>query len=97
MLWDTTDPTAPVRHAQTRIFSWDEARGLAFRSDGHTLAVLGQALNHIPKITLYDYDKLNDLQADPVKDACAAVGRGLTAEEWAHYIPEFPYRRSCHD
>jgi hypothetical protein len=44
---------------------------------------------------LWDHSPLNDLRADPVAHACAIAGRGLTAEEWARYIPELPYRRSC--
>jgi len=46
-------------------------------------------------VTLWNYAKLNSLRADPATYACAIAGRGLTAGEWARYIPEFPYRRAC--
>ena len=29
--------------------------------------------------------------------ACAVVGRDLTAQEWARYVPDRPYRATCSD
>jgi WD40 repeat protein len=104
-LWDTTDPARPIRLAkmngtfrhETKERDYSQIRGLTFRSDGRTLAITGQAPNRFenPDIALWDYRKLNSLRADPARTACTLTGRGLTAAEWARYIPEIKYRHSC--
>jgi WD40 repeat protein len=104
-LWDTADPARPLRLAsmngtfrhETKTRNYSQIRGLAFRSDGRTLAVTGQAPTRFerPDIALWDYRKLNSVRADPARTACSLTGRGLTAAEWARYIPEIKYRRSC--
>ena len=35
------------------------------------------------------------LRADPARYACVVTGRGLSADEWARYVPEFRYQRTC--
>ena len=30
-------------------------------------------------------------------EACRAVSRSLSAEEWQRYLPDQPYRRTCAD
>jgi hypothetical protein len=71
---------------------------VAFSSDGRTVAAAGLVsaggrINTI--VSLWDYTELNDFRADPTKQACVITGRGLTAEEWASYIPELPYQSTC--
>ena len=67
----------------------------ALSPDGRTLAISGESDRGDGLTSLWDYTKLNDLRADPAKQACAITGRGLTAEEWASYIPDFPYQPTC--
>ncbi|MFC7532470.1 TIR domain-containing protein [Actinoplanes sp. GCM10030250] len=88
-LFEVTDRTTPVRiatlaHAQLR------TRDLVFSPDGHTLAAGGSRA-----VTLWDYSVPKELSADPGRHACAITGRGLTAEEWARYVPELPYQPTC--
>jgi len=94
-LWDATNPAVPIRLATIRNGLDGEARAVAFRRDGRTLAVTGQSGGDHATVTLWSYAKLNSLRADPAGYACAITDRGLTAREWARYIPEFPYRRTC--
>jgi WD40 repeat protein len=98
MLWDITAPSEPSRLAVVRVPYGQTATALAFRRDGHTLAVTGQYTvgGRIPAVvTLWNYSKLNSLRANPAGAACAITGRGLTASEWADDVPELPYRRTC--
>ena len=95
ILWDSTDPAAPSRLATVGIERSTEANAVVFRRDGRTLAVTGQSRSGQATVTLWSYHKLNSLRADPAGYACAVTGRGLTAHEWARYIPEFRYRRTC--
>jgi hypothetical protein len=46
-------------------------------------------------VLAWDLIPLNQLRADPSRTACAIAGRGLSKDEWARYIPELPYRRTC--
>jgi WD40 repeat protein len=100
-LWDTTIPSAPIRLATVRTEPNESVSSVEFRSDGRTLAVTGQLAPAEPRgpaeptVTLWNYAALNSLRADPAKYACAVTGRGLTATEWARYIPEIKYRRTC--
>jgi hypothetical protein len=32
-----------------------------------------------------------------LRDACAVVGRDLTAAEWRRYLPDRPFRPTCTD
>ncbi|MFF5289212.1 TIR domain-containing protein [Paractinoplanes globisporus] len=96
ILWDTTLPAVPVRLAKMNTPSAAEPVGLVFGRDGRTLAVTGQPNQTASSnVTLWSYANLNTLRADPAKYACSITGRGLTAAEWARFIPELPYRRTC--
>ena len=93
-LWDTTNPAGPIRLTSISTGIGGEAVRLAFRRDGQTLAVAGVSSSRAT-VTLWNYGELNSLRADPARYACGITGRGLTAGEWARYVPEFPYRRTC--
>lgn len=95
ILWDTTDPAGPIRFATLGTARGDEVREVTFGRDGRTLAVTGQPAGGRATITLWSYKKLNSLRAAPATYACAITGRGLTTSEWARFIPEFRYRRTC--
>ncbi|MGK5683642.1 TIR domain-containing protein [Actinoplanes sp. URMC 104] len=94
-IWDTTVPAEPVRLATVQAGVGATASGVTFRSDGRTLAVTGRRVHEPASVSLWSYSKLNTLRADPAHYACAVTGRGLTADEWARYIPEVKYRRTC--
>lgn len=46
-------------------------------------------------VRLFSVTKLNTLRADPAKHACTVTGRGLTRAEWARYVPDLGYRKTC--
>jgi hypothetical protein len=55
----------------------------------------GDYLQKSAAVTVWDYSGLNDLRSDPARQACVITGRGLTADEWAYYVPELPYQSTC--
>jgi WD40 repeat protein len=94
ILWDVANPAAPVRLPAIPV--GDSVLELAFRPDGRTLAVGEISMNsYESRISMWNQSGLNNLRADPAKQACAITGRGFTAEEWRRYVPELPYKRSC--
>lgn len=98
MLWDIADRTSPVRVAVFKHTPRTEAvinRFTVFSPDGRTLAFGTDNDWRDATVALWDYTKLNQLRADPVKQACAITGRGLNAGEWARYVPELEYQRTC--
>jgi hypothetical protein len=44
---------------------------------------------------MWDYSALKNVRDHSDRYACAIAGRGLNADEWARYIPELTYRRTC--
>jgi WD40 repeat protein len=94
-LWDTADPAAPVALATVRTTAGAQVSAVTFRRDGRTLAVTEQLVRLPATVTLWNLSKLNRLRADPAGYACAITGRGLTAAEWARFVPEVRYRRTC--
>jgi WD40 repeat protein len=97
VLWDISDPTTPIQLAKVGGAPTGLVRELTFRRDGRTLALTAQGppLKGPATVTLWDYQRINTIRADPAKFACSIVGRGFTAEEWARLIPEVRYRRTC--
>ena len=92
-LWDVAELSNPVlvttlRRAEVRT-SW-----VIFHPDGHTLTT-GAAGYDTTRAVQWDYSALNDLRANPVDLACAVAGGGFTEQEWAAYIPDAPYQRTC--
>jgi WD40 repeat protein len=94
MLWDLVDLTTPVRFATVKSPNL-QTLYLAMSPDGSTLATGGALIGRRQTITLWDYAVPKSLRADPVGQACAITGRGLTTDEWARYVPELPYRPTC--
>jgi WD40 repeat protein len=94
MLWDVTDRTAPV-HVSVTNRTTRHVSVLRFSPDARTLAVASDKIDGDGGVALWDYSELNAVRTDPAAFACAITGRGLTAKEWARYVPELPYRRSC--
>ncbi|SNY38917.1 TIR domain-containing protein [Paractinoplanes atraurantiacus] len=94
-LWDTAVPAAPIQLGTVRSSKGAEVRQVTFGGDGRTLAVTSQSVREPATVTLWSYSKLNSLRADPAGYACAITGRGLTSAEWARFVPELKYRRTC--
>ncbi|MEV6306104.1 TIR domain-containing protein [Actinoplanes sp. NPDC051861] len=92
-LWDIAELTGPVRVATLRRADL-KSKSLHFHPDGRTLITSGTNFG-FTKAVAWDYSALNALRADPAATACAVAGGGFTAEEWAAYIPEVPYRPTC--
>jgi WD40 repeat protein len=95
ILWDITSPAEPVRMVRLRTNLGHAVKSVVFRPDGRTIAVTGVIGYGVPSVTMWSYGQLNSLRADPAKYACAITGRGLDADEWAGFIPELKYRRTC--
>lgn len=95
LLWDTAGPDGAVRIGTLRTPGGDEARNVAFRRDGGTVAVTGQPCRKPAVVTLWDFGTLNGLRINPAKFACAITGRGLSTAEWNRFIPEIKYRKTC--
>ncbi|MET3425148.1 WD40 repeat protein [Actinoplanes tereljensis] len=94
-LWDVSSPSEPIRLVRMRTTLGEAVTSAAFRPDGRTIAVTTVIGYGVPSVTLWSYSQLNSLRNDPAKYACAITGRGLDAEEWARFIPELKYRRTC--
>jgi WD40 repeat protein len=92
-MWDVGDRTKPIRLAMLN--STGDAPEPVTSPDGRTLAVVVSNPNESSTVTLWDYAELNHLRADPASYACVITGRGLTSDEWARYLPEFPYQPTC--
>jgi WD40 repeat protein len=95
-LWDTANPAEPIRLGAVGLPTAAVAGPVAFRRDGQTLAVTSHDYSQgIGTVALWNLQKLTSLRADPARYACATAGRGLSAAEWARFVPEIPYRRTC--
>ena len=95
MLWDVADPaTGPVRLG-TPLTTPDNQWINATFGSGDRFVLVGADYNAQP--VLYDYSKVEHLHRDPAGMACAIAGGGLTRTEWNTYLPEEPYRDTCHD
>ncbi|MEU4218142.1 TIR domain-containing protein [Actinoplanes sp. NPDC026623] len=95
-LWDITNPVVPIRLVSMH-GPGNTVQGVLFKRDGRTLVVAANTtgVKQTGTVTLWNYAKLHSILPNPAKYACAMTGRGLDAGEWATYIPELPYRRSC--
>ena len=89
-LWDFTDPERPAPVGTLGLLGWG-GYGLAFSAKGRSLATAAEGAN----LWLWDLGGRLRMQADPVRQACAIVGRGLSEEQWRGYAPGIPYRASC--
>jgi WD40 repeat protein len=95
IVWDIANPTVPTRLASIRNLLYGLPYDMSFQPGGHALVVTDQGDAGTTDITLWDLTELDNLRAEPAKYACTVAGRGLDAAEWARYIPEIPYRRTC--
>jgi WD40 repeat protein len=79
-----------ARRETARIHYDATVRSLAFTADGEWL-VTATALNHL--MLRWHRTGRDDL----LRDACSAVGRDLTKEEWQQYLAPEAYRMTCSD
>jgi len=94
-VWDVAQPTKPVRLATVKLNHYATPASMAFSPDGTTLAIGTDEGWDSSHLGLWDVTELNSLRADPAKVGCTFGGGGLTADEWARYIPELPFQRTC--
>jgi WD40 repeat protein len=82
-LWDLTDPARPLQLAII-----DGRR--AYRAAG-SIVTADTSGQRVP----FDISTVVAAVQDPVKAACAIVGRGFTTDEWNQYAPGQPYQQTC--
>jgi WD40 repeat protein len=90
ILWDITDGRHPVEIA-TLPGNPQSAAAIAIAPDSQTL-VAGSTTN---SASLWSIADLATIAANPIKAACTIAGPGLTAREWASYIPNIAYQSIC--
>jgi len=90
-LWDVTNPASPYRNSMLR--SADVAYGMGFTEDGRTLVTTSPHVDDLA--TLWDLSALWELRRAPAKVACGITDGGFNTADWARYIPDVPYRRTC--
>jgi WD40 repeat protein len=81
--WLTSLPNPrPARH------------GLAWSANGRTaVAVDGSP----PVMSIWSFDSVYDVLADPLPRACALASGGLTRDEWTRYARWTPFQKTCPD
>ncbi|MFI5494369.1 TIR domain-containing protein [Actinoplanes sp. NPDC051859] len=94
-LWDLTDRTSPRRLPLLAavVRKWGP---VTFSADGKTLVTVGGEQEYgAPNVTsVWNLTPLQTLRDHVVARACTVAG-GLTENEWAQYVPDLPYERSC--
>jgi cellulose biosynthesis protein BcsQ len=93
LLWDVTDPSRPRPLGKPLTGHTDAVTAVAFAPDGQTLATASTDSTAL----LWELGgaNANANVADPLARACALSGGGLNPDEWARYVPDLPYVRSC--
>jgi WD40 repeat protein len=90
-LWDLTDRQHPFRIGSGLTGSWRAVFTVAFSPDGRVLAAGDRA----GAVTVWDLSGVAARGDRVVERACARTGQGLTADEWARYLPDTPYEDTC--
>jgi WD40 repeat protein len=90
ILWDITDGRHPVEIA-TLPGNPQSAAAIAIAPDSQALA----AGSTTDSASLWSIGDLATIAANPIKAACSIAGPGLTAREWASYIPNIAYQPIC--
>jgi WD40 repeat protein len=91
ILWDLSDRGHPRRLGQPLTGHAAGVASLAFAPDGRTLATSGEDQT----VILWDLSDLDDLRRHAAEQACSLARRGLDRNEWARYVPDLPYQRTC--
>jgi WD40 repeat protein len=91
IVWDVTDRAAPDRLGRALAGQAWPVRSVGFSSDGRTLAT-GSGDGTVVR---WDVSRLNLLRSTVLARACRVVGTGLSREEWAVYVRDVPFRRTC--
>jgi WD40 repeat protein len=89
-LWDLTEPGHP-RPFGPDLASPTAVNSVVFPRGTATLVTAART----DTVRLWDLTRVAALQADPVGQACAAVGDGLDQSRWATYLPGVPYTATC--
>jgi hypothetical protein len=90
-VWDIDDQSAP-RRTGTLTGHKETVDEITWSSDGRLLATISV---YDQVVRLWKIPTPAAAEADPVREACRIAGGGLTAEQWASYVPGLSYRRTC--
>jgi WD40 repeat protein len=88
IVWDITVPTQPQR-----LLTLDGAVVPLSVSIGGNLLLTGGSDDN--GAILWDATPLSDAVSRPTEIACGITDGGLSAKDWAKYIPDLPYQRTC--
>ncbi|MBB4795964.1 caspase, EACC1-associated type [Streptomyces nodosus] len=91
ILWDVTDVVHPYDLGVVGSHHTDAVTSVAISADNRTLLTASAD----GTVNLNSLTKLNDVRTRALDLACARTAQGLSAEQWAHYIPDLKYRRTC--
>lgn len=95
ILWDLADPVRP-RPLGEPLPGKTLIRTMVFSPDGKTLAVADAGDGtHGGQVRLTDLSGLIELREHPAELACARVGSGLDAGEWAQYVGALAFQKTC--
>lgn len=95
-LWDFAGRADPIRVADIHLLGEPFAGGAAtFAPNGRTLITSVERYLKENLVESWDLTALAELRADPSRQACAIAGTGLTEDEWARYIPELTFEKTC--
>ncbi|WP_261574941.1 caspase, EACC1-associated type [Frankia gtarii] len=89
-LWDISEPVNP-RPLGGSLPAPGGVLSTGLSRDGRLLTGAGLTSD----VAVWDVRPLVELRADAATVACGLTRRGLTAAEWASYVPDLPYRRTC--
>ena len=90
ILWNLDQLRAP-RRAATLDLQSGSVMEIDWAVDGRLLGVSMAD----GSVRLWNLAPAAAAASDPVGEACRIAGGGLTPEQWANSVPDFPYQRSC--
>lgn len=88
MLWNLTDPSAPVQGLVLTRDNDDEPAAVRFGPDGRTVVV--KTVDTTTSVVSLDVE-------DAVARLCRTVQVPVTESQWYQYLPSYPYRAVCGD
>ncbi|MEU6507829.1 caspase family protein [Streptomyces sp. NPDC046942] len=91
ILWDVTDPVHPYDLGAVASHHTDAVTSVAISADNKTLLTASAD----GTVNLNSLTELNDARTHALGLACTRAAQGLSAEQWAHYVPSLKYQRTC--
>ncbi|MFI5774578.1 caspase family protein [Streptomyces sp. NPDC051658] len=91
ILWDVTDPVHPYDLGVVGSNHTDAVTSVAISADDRTLLTASAD----GTVNLNSLAELNDARMHALDLACTRAAQGLSAEQWARYVPGLKYQRTC--